>query len=241
MKLKVAVYTGSNNLYPDMVVAAKSLLINSDVDLIYLLIEDDNFPFSLPDCIKTINVSDQSFFDNNGPNMKSRYSYLAMMRAALCFIFPDLDRVLSLDVDTIVNKNISDIWDLPIDDFYFAASREEHRCYEDVLYTNMGVTLFNLEKLRNGKAQEVIDILNKSKFSYVEQDVFNCLCQGMIYNMPSCYNVNTWTDDAEDEKILHYAGIKEWQVYAPYLKYQGIPFSDIRGCQNENIHSSSNV
>lgn len=226
---KVAVYSGSKNLYPDMVTAVKSLLINSDVDIIYLLIEDDEFPFNLPDCVKTINVSNQDFFIENGPNMKSRYSYLAMMRAALCYIFPEIDIILSLDVDTIVDKDISDIWNLPLgDEYYFSASRENHRCYEDVLYTNMGVTLFNLKKLRDGKASEVIDILNHSKFSYVEQDVFNCLCQGRILDMPSCYNVNTWTDNTSDERILHYAGIKAFQGYAPYLKYQGIPFSDIR-------------
>lgn len=226
--VKAAVYSGSRNLYPDMVTSAKSLLIHSDVDHIYFLTEDDEFPFVLPDCFTTINVSKQTFFPENGPNMQSRYTYFALMRAALAYVFADLDRILSLDADTVVNGDISGLWDLPIEDCYFAASKEDHRSYEGLLYTNMGVTLFNLKKLRDGKAEEVIKVLNSRRYTWVEQDVFNYLCQGRIYPMPSMYNVNTWTDKTDDQMILHYAGIKEWQAYAPYQKYQGIPFADIR-------------
>ena len=45
--IKAAVYTGTRNLYKQMVVAVKSLIRNSDVDKIYLLIEDDEFPYWL--------------------------------------------------------------------------------------------------------------------------------------------------------------------------------------------------
>lgn len=49
--MKAAVYTGTKNLYREMVTASKSLLINSDVDKIYLLVEDDEFPLEIPDVI----------------------------------------------------------------------------------------------------------------------------------------------------------------------------------------------
>ena len=42
--IKAAVYTGTKNLYKAMVPAVKSLVCNSDVDKIYLFIEDDKFP-----------------------------------------------------------------------------------------------------------------------------------------------------------------------------------------------------
>jgi len=212
-----------------MVTSVKSLLIHSDVDRIYLLTEDDDFPFLLPERVQTINVSNQKFFPADGPNMKSSYTYLAMMRAALAHVFPELDTILSLDVDTIIDGDISKVWDLPLgDDYYFAASKEEHRSYAELLYTNMGVTLFNLKKLRDGKADEVIDVLNRRRYTWVEQDVFNYLCQGRILEMPSSYNVNTWTENTDDKRILHYAGFSNWQEFPAYLKYQGIPFADIR-------------
>lgn len=55
--MRTAVYTGTRNLYPYMIAAAKSLLVHSNVDKIYFLIEDDKFPYELPPKTVTINVS----------------------------------------------------------------------------------------------------------------------------------------------------------------------------------------
>lgn len=143
---KVAAYSGSRNLYPDMVTACKSLILNSDVEKIYLLIEDDVFPYDMPDMVETINVSHQTFFKPGTPNMKSKFTYFALMRIALCHVLKDEDVVLSLDIDTIVDKDISDIWDIDLTDYYFAAAMEPHRSYGGLIYTNGGVVLYNLKK-----------------------------------------------------------------------------------------------
>ena len=228
--LKAAVYTGTSNLYPHMIPAVKSLLINSDVEKIYLLIEDDDFPFYLPDCVECINVSDQTYFEPESPNMKSQFTYMAMMRAALCHVLPhDLDRVLSLDVDTIVIEDISDLWNLPIDDCYFAAVKEPKRCIYNHYYTNIGVALYNLSRLRDGKADEAIALLNSERFEYLEQDVFNKVCRGNIYIMPPEYNVNRYTGNSMVRKIMHYANMKQWEDRLEYIKYAAIPWSEIRG------------
>lgn len=210
--IKAAVYTGARNLYPEMIPAVKSLMTHSDVEKIYLMIEDDEFPYWLPKEVETINVSGQQYFKSDGPNMKSRFTYMAMMRATLAKEFPDLDQILSLDVDTIVNKDICNIWDLPIDDYYFAAAREPDRCKNGEIYCNIGVTLYNLKKLReDGKADEAIEALNTDHYKYLDQDVFNKYCQGGIYIMPADYNVTDFTDKPEVMRIIHYAGIREWK------------------------------
>ena len=95
--MRAAVYSGSRNLYPHMVVAAKSLIANSSVDKIYFMIEDDEFPEPLPPLIETINVSGQTWFPPNGPNMRSQFTYMALCRACYCKLLPeDLDKVLQL-------------------------------------------------------------------------------------------------------------------------------------------------
>lgn len=229
--MRAAVYTGTRNVYGDMVTSAKSLLINSNVEKIYFLAEDDDLSMELPQEIEVINVHDQKFFPWDGPNMATPYSYMALMRAALAYVFPDLDRILSLDVDTIIDKDISDIWDIPLDGYYFAACHEKHRSYDDYLYCNAGVVLFNLDKLRKDhKADEVIEVLNTGKFRWVDQDVFNYLCQGRIYDLPSDYNDNDWTVRPNAVKIKHYAGIKRenWINLPLVQKYRKIPFSEIR-------------
>lgn len=60
--MRAAVYCGTRNLYSDMVTAAKSLIHNSNVEKVFLIIEDDTFPEPLPSIVDTINVSNQSHF-----------------------------------------------------------------------------------------------------------------------------------------------------------------------------------
>lgn len=228
--MKIAAYTGTRNLYDNMEIAVKSLLINSDVDKVYLLIEDDEFPHYLPKEVEIINVSNQTYFRQDGPNMNSRFTYMAMMRATYSYLFPQYDRILSLDVDTIVDKDISDIWNLPIENYYFSASKEPQRTRDEKIeiYTNIGVALYNLDKLReDGKVDEVVQELNRRRYTFLEQDVFNYLCQGHILNMPSCYNACDWTIPTYDRRIVHYAGIKDWMNEPHVLKYKFIEWDRI--------------
>ena len=223
MKGHYAVYSGTRNLYPYMVGAAKSLVEHSDVERIFFLIEDEKFPTWLPDIVTCIDVSDQKCFPPDGPNMKSKFTYMALVRAALCFILPSyVKKVLSLDVDTIVKRNVSDIWDLPMDDCYLSAAIEPARSTNGLQYVNIGVTLFDLEILRESfKAEEVIRVLNKREYPWLEQDVFSYLCQGYISEMPSTYNANRFVRPWKGEpKIVHFAGYSEWNYFAEVVRYQ---------------------
>lgn len=211
---KHAVYTGTKNLFGDMATAAKSLIANSDVDKVWLLV-DDEYDYWLPDICETVDVSGQRYFPAGGPNMSTQYTYMAMIRCALALMpeFEGLDRILSLDVDTIANRNVSDVWDMPLgDEYYFAAVREPHRSFGNLMYTNIGVALMNLSKLRNGKAEEFVDALNRWQYRWIEQDVMNYLCQGRILEMPPEYNACDFTPHPY-VRIRHYAaqGAERWR------------------------------
>lgn len=242
--MKAAIYTATRNLYKDMIPAIKSLLCNSDVELVYLGIEDQEFPYDLPDICQVIDLSGQKIFDQDGPNMHSHFTYMAMMRAALVKFLPgDLDRVLSLDVDTIVDQDISDLWELPIDDCYFAASREWHASTERFMYTNVGVCLFNLKKLRDGKADEVIRIMNSRQFQWVEQDALNLLCQCYIYDMPAVYNAHYYTGNPENPKIIHHIGDNSrLPGYPDVQKYAALTWAEVmQRRQNEDLNCRTDI
>jgi len=218
-----AVYSGTRNLYPYMVGAAKSLVEHSDVERIFFLIEDAKFPTWLPDLVECIDVSNQKFFPPDGPNMNSKFTYMALVRAALCHILPkDVKKVLSMDVDTIVKRNVSDIWDLPMEGCYLAASTEPDRARNNMQYVNVGVALFDLEFLReSGKTDEVVDVLNRRRYPWLEQDVFSYLCQGRIAEMPSEYNANRFVRPWKgDPKIVHFAGYPVWSCFSEVIQYQ---------------------
>ena len=227
---KHAAYCGTRNIYPDMEASAKSLIANSDVDNVWFVIEDDEFPTALPGMVKCVNASKQAFFPSDGPNMQSQYTYMAMMRIALCHVLPDCEKVLSLDCDTFAACDVSDIWDLPIDDCYFSATPEWHRTKNGLQYCNFGVVLYNLENMRDGKADECIDVLNRHYFRWVEQDVGNYLCQGRIHEMPGKYNSCHWTDkNAEGAHLVHYAGIgrERWYYLDEPTKFRNMPWDEV--------------
>ena len=228
MSNKVAVYTGTRNLYPHMLPAVKALLANSDVDKVWLLIEDDEFPYELPEIDKTKNMSYQKFIKPDNPNFASHFTYMAMIRVAFTKIFPDLDRILSLDVDTIPINDISDVWNLPIDDYYFAACQEPDRSKDGTIYTNAGVCLQNLKKLReSGMDDLLIDKLNTERHQFLDQDVQNIYLQDAIYDMPSMYNVTEYCLPTDDPRIIHYAGIQQWYTKYHYLLYYKYSWQEI--------------
>ncbi len=236
--MKVAVYTGTRNIYKDMLPSIKSLLIHSDVDKIYLLIEDNIFPYELPKEVECINISDQKFFNPSGPNFNSSWTYIILIRAALSKIFPQYDKILSLDVDTIINQNISELWDMDLTNYYLAAVSEPCKSSENFISINMGVTLINLKKMRDDhKDDEIIQKLNEKYYDYPEQDCISELCQGHIFELPPNYNINNWADlDKVDERIIqHFAATKGWQNLPLVKKYRDIPFEKIIRNQNDEI------
>jgi len=228
--LKHAVYTGTRNLYPMMVPAVKSLLKYSSVDKVHLLIEDDEFPYELPDCVETLNMSGQEWFEPDGPNMKSYFTYMALIRSAYCHIFPDVDTILSLDVDTICVNDTDGVWDIPLGDNYFAASLEQHRSMNGLIYCNIGVCLYNLKLLReSGKADEVISVLNRQRLQWLEQDAFTYLCQGYIAQMPSYYNSNKFTipHGGEEVRIKHYPAVHDWTKEPEYVEASKLTWDEV--------------
>lgn len=229
--MKAAVYAGTRNVYEDMLPSIKSLLINSDVEKIYLLIEDDEFAFDLPSECETINVSNQRWFLTNGVNFNQKWSYMILMRAAYAYIFPDLDKILSLDNDTIVKSDISELWDMDLEDCYFAAVKEPYKSEAlDILYTCVGVSLHNLDYIRRkGMHEKIIRALNNTRYIYPEQDAFNYYCYQHIKALPAEYGMSPWTIQCENPKIEHFAASEgAWRDYEIVKYYRDIPFSEIR-------------
>ena len=219
---KVAVYAGTRNVYRDMIPAANSLLAHSDVNKIYFLIEDDVFPYELPPKTETINVSGQTYFRKDGPNYNTHWSYMILIKAALSKIFPQYDRILFLDNDTIVNENISRLWFINLNDYYLAAAFEPEKSTEELTFINTGVTLFNLKKLREDKKDdEIIRYLNTISYDYPDQDCLAETCQYSIYELPPDYNISNWVDleKVHHRKIMHFAANKEYRELPIVKKY----------------------
>ena len=230
---RIVVYCGTYDVYLNMIASAKSVLCNVPVDKIYFLTEDDTFPYDIPDIIQTINVKNQTYFPHDGPNFENSWTWMCMMRATYPELFPQYSKVLSLDIDIVFNDNVSDLWDRDLSDYYLAGvpERQRQKSSADPLYINFGVVMMNLDKLRqDGCQQKIIDILNSKKVDCPEQGAFNEVCAGHILELPADYNYTTYshiTGDAQQQRIIHYAGQKFWRHYALVKRYSDLTWSEV--------------
>ena len=227
--MRHAVYCATRNLYSDMETAAKSLVANSNVDKVHFLIEDAEFPTELPDRIECHDVSGQKWFKPDGANGSTRFTYMDLMRTVLCHVLPDLDKVVSLDCDTVCVGDVSPLWDIDVSCCYFAATPEKWASSRPGLdYCNIGVMVQNLDLMREcGKADEIADVLDAHYFAWPGQDAMNYLCQGFIGRVPSGYSSCPWVvDDGSPVRIIHYAARNDWRDEPPVRKYRDMTWDE---------------
>lgn len=239
---KVVVYCGTKEVYVNMVASVKSLLATTPVDKVFFLIEDDVFPYELPPIVETVNVKDNGLFHPDGPNYANVWTYMCLMRTAFPQMFPQYDRVLSLDIDVVIMEDVSDLWDIDLTDYYFAGVEEQGHTNqnEHEFYANFGVIMMNLKKLReDGIGDKLIEAVNTEHFVCPEQDAFSKYCKGHMYKLPNDYNVTVYshiTGEPMRDRILHYAGLKYWKHFGPVKKYFNLSWDEIGKLQERARH-----
>lgn len=238
-----AVYPVSKLYYEAVLPSVKSLLIHSDVEKVYLLIEHAKFPNELPDCVETINAKNlkKQFFESKGVNIKkSPYAYLSMLRCAYGKIFEE-SRILSLDADTIICGDIgSELWDMDMAGNYVAGVMEQKLSRKlRKPYINAGVMMFDLDRIRaDGIDYKMIQAINGTDYQWFEQDCINEACAGKIKIIPRIYNSSQFTGVSKKAKIRHFAYEPGWKGYWLFKEYEEIPFSEIR---KGDKHGSDNT
>lgn len=155
---------------------------------------------------------------------------MVLLRVVFCQLFPHLDRILTIDNDTIVRENISELWDLDLTDYYIAGCKEPAKSSANFTYINMGVAMLNLKKWREDKLDErLLNDLRTYYFEEAEQTAISLACQGHILILDPMYNRNNYTfvmqnkqQEVGKEKIIHYAAVRDWRKLPIIEKYRNI-------------------
>lgn len=206
------VYAATRNLYPCMGPTIKSLFAHNDPERVYIMAEDDEIGMPLPDVCRVVNVSGQKWITNK----TGRFTWMASLRCCYTELFPDEDKLLQLDVDTIICDSLQPLWDTDLTGKWFAAVREWKGAYHPFgtdEYYNIGVCLFNLAQMRkDGATRRVLDFVNTSNFMCQEQDGLNCYAvpMGKVVDLPVRYNVCFCCGTDRNPAIVHYAGVGDW-------------------------------
>ena len=209
---KIVAYFATRNLYDVLPASYNSLIAyNPDVH-VYCFIEDDKLPYKTPSNLTCVNVTGQTFFPPDGPCFKTQYTYMILLKAALTKIFPDAERAVIIDVDTIVCDTIEPLWTYDLTHAYFAAVIEPNGSkIRGIPYPNFGLALMNLSRLRSsGKDDEIIYLLNHKAFPYPEQDAFAQVCGNRFDPLDPSYNVTDFgfniTGTPNKTIVKHFAG-----------------------------------
>ena len=208
------IYSGTRNLYPAMQGAIASLIaFNPDVK-VYVLTEDDELPFQIPVEHEIINMSGQTYFRPDGPNMRNQFTYMAMLRACTADILRDVDRVIQLDVDTIVCDSLAPLWETDLTGKWLGWCPEQFGVYNPFgkTYYNFGVAVMNLDQMRADRVPQLLaELLNSMEFRFIDQDAMNlCAVPDRCTDIPVRFNECFCCGYTDRPAIIHYAGFPDW-------------------------------
>lgn len=161
------------------------------------------------------------------------YTYDMFLRVFAFDLLPkEIDRILYLDADMLVLKDIAPIYNTDLDDKFLGAVRDfgvkfkkvaQYVKWLDVphLYFNSGMLIMNLALMRSKWNRQEIEAFITTKaiyFSCPDQDALNLLCkEGDVLQLPDEYNYQVKSNeklDNDEAVVLHYVGYnKPWNHY----------------------------
>ena len=202
----------TRNIYDKAKVAVYSLSKTNPNATIYVLCEDDNLEWNIPN-VKYVNVA---YLENRFEDNKS-WTYMAKVRLMLYELF-DFDQIIYVDYDVICRKSLDELWSLDLDDHDVGMVEE----MDKPGYFNSGVLLINLKRLRQGNGDKLMEHCN-DKHQFPDQDLINEYWDikpiDGKFNTGRCTNKGTF----ESAVIYHYmASPKPWNrredIYAEWWK-----------------------
>ena len=209
------VYSLSRNLYPWLRPSVTSLLEHNRDVKIYVFAEDDELPFEIPCEHEILNLSGQDFFPPDGPNMRSQFTYMAMLRVCTPILLTET-RAIQLDVDTIVCDSLAPIWETDLEGKWLAWAPETYGQWKPFGpdYYNFGVAVLNLRQLRIDRATDyMVKALNCIQVPFIDQDIMNMFAvPEKSVRMPARFNECFCCGQSGNPAIVHYAGFPDWMT-----------------------------
>ena len=144
---------------------------------------------------------------------KWRYSSTIYFKLLIPLIFPDYERIIFLDADTLIFKDISEMFNLPFNDNYVLGYPFHTPWMVTIngkhpkIYINSGVLLININKIRKDyKDIELIQftLKNSEKLFFPEQDGMNYIFHEKIGLLPLKYGIYLYGNITEYLKGYSY-------------------------------------
>ena len=223
---------------PFLTVTIQSLSENINEDNLYVLhvlytnITDENkndLKKFENDSIKIefVNVQEKIEKLKDKLQVRDYFSNATYYRILIPDMYPQYDKVIYLDADTVVLEDIAILYNTDMEDNlvagvpepWFAEYKEFQTYALKVIgvsdykeYINVGVLLMNLKALREMHFGDIFtQMLDVVKYRLLQdEDYINKICLGRIKYIDPTWNVCGYLYNKPDPKIVHYTLFKPW-------------------------------
>lgn len=139
---------------------------------------------------------------------------ISIQKLFLSNYLKNIDKVLYIDADTIIQKDLTSLYQTDISNVYIAASKDglmyqypQHITELGLdwrkFYFNSGVMLLNLKKIRkDGLIKKSITYFNSHKEVFGDQDVLNVVVKEKYLPLSYHYNCNSTFFEEKDAEFL---------------------------------------
>lgn len=173
-------------------------------------------------------LSGVKLFVNNSVYSKDLY-----VRVIIPYILSNYDKVLMVDADTIIKKDLAVLYNTNVDNYMMAAVRDvvyggyingvvpgtlEYtksvlRLDNPYDYCNTGVILLNLVRIRNNySCEDVLHEIDVQRYRVYEQDMLNSLFHNQVLFLDPRWNLFTYTSDII-KKCVEMAPLNDYLAY----------------------------
>ncbi len=148
----------------------------------------------------------------DSPNVSSAYTPYAMIRLFADEIEGVPDKLLYLDTDVIARADISELYDLDIQNYHIAGARDFFgKFFFSPRYLNSGVLLMNMKKIKDEQIfKRCRELCAKKKMLLFDQHAINKYCRCKLI-LPRRFNEQHKTK--KNTLYRHYAMTIKWLPY----------------------------
>lgn len=225
--------TGNYSMWVGVVM--QSVLEHTCAPICFHILHDDTLSDSNRD--KLIQVATQNgdriqfhnlgdAFGNSLKEKMGRYTIGSMFRVMLPELLPDVDKIIYLDADILVNRDIKELWDTDIQDYCLAAVPDYSTIHglgipypvgkKEVLashYFNTGVLVMNLNCIRaDGNMREkILNYLGENPGAFLfDQDALNAVYGDRTYLLDESWNtfahlIQYMPEKPLENRLYHFA------------------------------------
>ena len=221
-KISIVMTSDDYGLYPTLVSMASALENNNKKEniLIYHLLLSHDFNMEYIEYFESLKenydfrINYYQIPNNIFNNVRKwKKTYTVYFKLLIPIIFPDFERVIYLDSDTLIFKDLSEMFNLPFNNNYILGYPFHTPWMVTInhkhpkIYINAGVLLININKIRrDNKDFELIDFTRKysKRLFFLEQDGINFVYYKKMGLLPLKYGVYLYGNITDFKKKYLY-------------------------------------